>query len=341
MGIIGCGNFMSAGHIRNLVASPEVEIVGLADPSTQSLERMKEKFPPLKAVAEYQDHRSLLDRSIPDAVEIATPHALHATHILDSLDAGCHVLVEKPLVVSIKDAEEVLAKRDMVGKVLLVSYQRRYEAGFQYIRQQISSGVLGDLKFVSATLSQGWLEFTRGAWRQDPTLSGGGMLMDTGSHLLDVILFSTGLSVDQVLAYSSNLGAPVDINTAVLIQFNGECVGNISIVGHAAKPVVESIHIFGDKGSLLFESGTDTNRCNAKARITQESYDTGTVEIPDLPAGSSPDQNFIDAILGRDNVKSPGEAGLEVLRLTEAIKESIRLGRQIPVASPNRVKSLG
>ena len=327
IGIIGCGNFMSAGHIGNLLASPEVEIVGLADPSAEAISLMKERFPALQSAPEYGDHRSLLAEASPDAVEIATPHALHAAHVVDSFEANCHVLVEKPLVISTDEAEMVLAKRDDAGKVLLVSYQRRYEPHFRYVREAVSSGTLGELQFVSAVLSQGWLEFTRAAWRQNPKISGGGVLLDTGSHLLDFLLFSTGLTVDRVTAYSSNLGTPVDINSAISMQFRGGCLGNISVVGHAPRPVVEAVNIFGGEGSILLESRWEPG--HSGARVSRESYSEGTIEVKDLPDGSSPDANFIDAILGRDDVKSPGEAGLAAIRLTEAIQESIRLGREV------------
>ncbi len=156
------------------------------------------------------------------------------------------------------------------------------------------------------------------------------MLLDTGSHLLDFLLFSTGLTVDRVTAYSSNLGSPVDINSAVSVQFSGDCLGNISIIGHAPKPVVEAINIFGDEGSILIESRWGPGQFGA--RVSQESYSDGKIEVLDLPDGSNPDANFVDAILGRDDVKSPGEAGLEVIRFTEAIQESIRLGREVMVA---------
>ena len=330
MGIIGCGNFMSAGHIGKLLSFPDVEIVGLADPSPESIARMKERFPALKGTPEYTDHRSLLADANPDAVEIATPHALHATHIIDSFEAGCHVLVEKPLVISTEEAEQALAKRDEAGKVLLVSYQRRYEPNFRYVQQVVSSGVLGKLEFVSAVLSQGWMQLSRAKWRQNPKISGGGMLLDTGSHLLDFLLFATGLEVDRVAAYSSNLSAPVEINSAVSVQFAGGCIGSVAVIGHAASSIHEAVNIFGSKGSIRLEAGRVAGR--SEVDISHQSYSDGPVEVGELPDGSTPDANFIDAILGHDDVKSPGETGLAVIRFTEGIQESVRLGREVTVA---------
>ena len=330
MGIIGCGNFMAAGHIGNLLSFPEVEIVGLADPSPESIARMKERFPALEGTPEYADHRSLLAEAGPDAVEIATPHALHAEHVVDSFEAGCHVLVEKPLVISTQEARKALAKRDEAGKVLLVSYQRRYEPNFRYVQQIVSSGVLGKLEFVSAVMSQGWMQLSRAKWRQNPEISGGGMLLDTGSHMLDFLLFATGLEVRQVTAYSSNLSAPVEINSAVAMRFAGGCLGSVAVIGHAASSIHEAVNIFGSEGSLRIEAGRVPGR--SKVDITHQSYGGGPVELDELPEGSTPDANFIDAILGRDDVKSPGEAGLAVIRFTEAIQESVRLGREVTVA---------
>ena len=330
MGIIGCGGFMAAGHIGNLLSFPEVEIVGLADPSGESIARAKERFPALQGTPEYADHRSLLEEAGPDAVEIATPHALHAAHIVDSFEAGCHVLVEKPLVISTEEAEEVLAKRDEAGKVLLVSYQRRYEPNFRYVRHIVGSGVLGELEFVSVVLSQGWMELSRGKWRQNPALSGGGMLLDTGSHLLDFLLFATGLDVHRVSAYSSNLSAPVEINNSVSLKFAGGCLGSIAVIGRSVPSIYESVNIFGSKGSIRIEAGRIPGR--SQVEIFHQSFSGGPVEVGDLPEGSTPDANFVDAILGRDEVKAPGEAGLAVVRFTEAIYESARLGREVTVA---------
>ena len=330
MGIIGCGNFMSMGHIGNLLAMPEVEIVGLADTEIGSIQRTKERYPQLENIAVFSDHDTLLSQAKPDAVEIATPHSFHAQHIQDAFAAGCHVLVEKPLVISSVEAEAVLAKRDAAGKVLVVSYQRRYTPQFRYVRDAVQSGALGELQFVAAVLSQGWLEFTDSTWRQTPEISGGGMLLDTGSHLLDFLLYSTGLEIARLKAYSRNLGSPVDINSTIAIEFKSGCLGSLSVVGHASRSVVEDLDFFGSKGALSLESNWSSK--GSKARIRQEIYGEGDVDTSNLPAESTPDANFVDAILGRAEVASPGEAGLNVVRLTEAIHRSIEEGVEVELA---------
>ena len=173
MGIIGCGNFMST-HIPRLLDIDDVEIVGLADPSTASIARMKERNPGLAGVAEYASHRDLLRDARPGAVEVGSPHALHFEQIVDALDAGCHVMTEKPLVCTVAEGEEALACRDRAGTILMVSYQRHYSPAHRYIRQQIQSGAIGRIQLVTGLQHHGWYWEQRGQWRQDPELSGGG-----------------------------------------------------------------------------------------------------------------------------------------------------------------------
>ena len=98
-GIIGCGGNMS-GHVKRLVEQhgDEVEIAALVDPSTASIDRLVERNPSVAEAPRFQDHAQMLSQVKPDAVEISTPHTLHFQHIMDSLEAGAHVLTEKPWV---------------------------------------------------------------------------------------------------------------------------------------------------------------------------------------------------------------------------------------------------
>ena len=156
------------------------------------------------------------------------------------------------------------------------------------------------------------------------------MLLDTGSHLLDFLFYSTGLEVERLKAYSRNLGTRVDINSSVAIEFKNGCLASLSVVGHASRSVVEDLDFFGSKGSLSLESSWSSKGSNA--RIRQEIYGEGDVDTSNLPEESTPDANFVDAILGGAEVVSPGEAGLSVVRLTEAIHRSIEEGVEVELA---------
>ena len=329
MGIIGCGNFMGV-HIPRLLDMDEVEIVGLADPSPDSIARMKEQFPGVADVREFASHQDLLREATPDAVEIASPHSFHFQQIVDALDAGCNVLTEKPLVRTAAEGQEVLARRDRAGKILLISYQRHFTSIYCYIRDQIAAGAIGRIQFVSGLQNHGWYWEQRGQWRQDPKLSGGGQLIDWGSHMMDFVMHATRQRIAAVMAYENRYDLEVDVDMSISARFEDGAIGSFMHVGNAATPSGEDLGFYGSEGTLLVRSVD----YSIDGQLVQYDANSEKVPIGDLPAESSPDRNFVDAILGRDEVHSTGEGGLAVLRVNEACWESARTGREAEVNWP-------
>jgi len=320
IGLIGCGG-IARHHVNQLSKIPEAEIVALNDPNPAMISRMQEQHPKTKKCEVFSDYREMLEKANLDAVEIHSPHTVHFEQAMAALDKRLHVLIEKPMVCTVDHAHQLLKKVEEAGKVVVLSYQRHYQPQFRYIKQIIESGRLGKVTFISAMQCQQWLKGTKGTWRQDPALSGGGQLNDSGSHLLDIILWTTGLAVDEVHAYIDNLGSPVDINSALSLKFTSGAQGNISVVGDA--PCWwEDITIWGTEGAFFMRNGKLTYKPDAKSDF---------VEPADLPEGSNPDANFIDAILGRDVVWSPPICGLRVIELTESAWKSAAEGRPVKV----------
>ena len=161
----------------------------------------------------------------------------------------------------------------------------------------------------------------RGQWRSDPALSGGGQLNDSGSHLVDILLWTTGLTAQEVYATINNYDLPVDVDSALSIRFTNGARGAVSIVGHS--PMWwEEFTVWGTRGALLYRNGAILQR-----RFDEEQM----VEPSELPGDSTPDRNFVDVILGRDTNRVPAECGLRVIELTEAAWRSSELGRPVQV----------
>ncbi len=311
MGFIGCGGNAS-GHVKRVLETlkNDVEVVALNDTSQASLDRLFGRLPDAKDLPTFSDYREMIKKMELDAVEISTPHTLHFEQIMASLDAGLHVLTEKPMVCTVDHARQVIARAKAVDRVLMVSYQRHFGAGFRFIRNTIQAGELGEIQFISALQDQNWFRGTRGAWRQVLALSGGGQLNDSGSHLLDIVLWMTGLQVDEVSAFMEYFGGEVDINSALSLKFTNGALGNLSIVGNGPRGMWEDITIWGSRGAIYSRNGKVT--CQFEG--SQEVY-----EPQGLPTRfTSPDRNFIDAVLGRDEVQVPPICGLRVIELTEA-----------------------
>lgn len=322
VGFIGCGGNAS-GHLGRVLDIPEAEVVALCDVDQASLQRAKGRNPRGAALPAFTHYQDMLDQVELDAVEISTPHTLHFEQIMAALDKGLHVLTEKPMVCTVDHAHQVIAKAEAVGKILMISYQRHLGAQYRYVRNQILAGELGDIQFISALQDQKWYQGTIGLWRQQMALSGGGQLNDSGSHLLDIVLWMTGLEVEQVQAYMEHFDSEVDINSALSLRFRNGALGTIAVVGNSpVGGMWEDITIWGTKAVVYIRQG----ELFYKTQHSDEVY-----QGDNLPGSTTPDQNFIDAILGRDQVQVPPECGLRVIELTEAAWASAASGQPVKV----------
>lgn len=320
--MVGCGGFQRY-RAGNLLKVSDAEIVALVDPEEGQIAQFRTAHPVAADLPGFAELGRMLAEVRPDAIMIATPHTQHKAQILEGLAAGVHVCCEKPLVTTVRDAHEVIAARDKAGKVGMVSYQRHFQAEFRYIRRMIESGEAGAVQYVQVLQTQEWLKATKGTWRQTKALSGGGQLNDSGSHVLDIVLWVTGLSPERVAALCDDKGTEVDINSSLSVKFHGGAMGSLAIVGDGMT-WHEDITILCDKIAFFVRDGKLTTTDRDKNRMKAES----------LSGGSTPDQNFIDAIQGRAECESPFECGLEVIRLTEAAWRSAYDcgGAPVPVA---------
>ncbi|HOX38226.1 MAG TPA: Gfo/Idh/MocA family oxidoreductase [Candidatus Brocadiia bacterium] len=319
VGLIGCGGIMY-GHVQRLLSTGKVDIVAMMDPIAEHIARHKAAAPAIKDAAEFKDYKKLLAAPL-DAVCIASPHVPHANQIVDSLKAGLHVLCEKPMVTSIADAKRVLAAEKKSKKVLLLSYQRHYHQIFRYLRRVAKSGQLGEIQFIQALQCQDWKRGVGGTWRQDPKIGGFGQILDSGAHLLDILMWTMDLRVTEVSAFMDNCETRVDINSAVAAKFSCGAVGNISIIGNAAT-WWEDITVGGSEETIFIRNG----QLQHKAGRSGEMITVAGGEI------SSPDHNFVDCILNKAENMSPSLSGLRVIELVEsAAKSSKAKGKPVRV----------
>lgn len=324
LGFIGCGGFMRE-HVGRLAAVTAARIEALAEPSKRNLKRFLGHHPELADLPAFGSHTDMLQEVELDGVVIASPHSCHYQQIMDALDHGVHVLTEKPMVDSVQQARTVIRKAKRKDLVLMIGYQRHYFPAFRLAREMLTSGKLGRITFVAALQAQDWLRGTKGTWRQDPALSSGGQLNDSGSHLLDALLWLTDLTPDVVCAQIDKRGSKVDILSALTVRFRGGAIGTIAVVGDAPG-WWEDVTFYGEDGSLYVRD----NRL-----ILQTRGRGGGVKRQDitdrLRYKGDPDKNFVDSIRGKDEPQTPAVCGLRVAQLTEAAWESARLGKPVKV----------
>ena len=323
LGFIGMGN-IARHHLKNLTSVPEAKIVAVTEPSEEMVQRAKEAYPDLLEGARFfNDYKEMLAEVPMDAVEITTPHTQHYQQIKDCLNKGLNVLTEKPMVCQIDHALELIDLSEKTGKLLMVSYQRHLQPVYRYMRQAVQNGDLGEVAYISGLLAQSWKKGTAGKWRQVPELSGGGQLMDSGSHLIDIMFWITGLSVAEVYAEIDNRGTPVDINSSLDLYFSNGAMGNLSIIGDSPfRMMWEDITISGTEGALYLRN---KDLYQSKAG----SPDISLVQVDEM--ASTPDRNFIDTILGKAKTEVPASCGLRVVELSQAAYESAKLGRAVKI----------
>ncbi|MGO4109109.1 Gfo/Idh/MocA family protein [Paenibacillus sp. YAF4_2] len=309
IGFIGTGG-IAGWHAKQLLELPEVQITALADTSESNRLAFVEKFG-LQDATLFSDYEDMLEEGELDAVVICSPHTLHFRQAYDVLDHNLHVLIEKPMTCSSEEAEQLIQKAKQSEKVMQVSYQRHFQPEFLYIRDAIQSGVIGKVTSVTASLFQEWYQLTTDTWRQIPSLSGGGFLMDSGSHIIDVLLWTTGLTPEDVQSRINSHGAPVEIDSFTSIKFEEGAIASLNFVGYAPG-WHETFAFCGEEGGIFYDNGTITLRRMGKETI-----------VPELPEPvTNQDKSFIDAILGRHEVLVPGEFALKVVRLSEMIYQA-------------------
>ena len=321
LAMIGCGG-NSSGHARRMNGNPDVQIVGTCDVNTDIANAYIDRnLPDLEPrPAAYDDIDKMLAEVKADAVLISTPHTLHYEQGMKALDAGCHVLMEKPMVTSAEHAYKITEKVKETGKIFVVGYNTACSANFYYLRDQIRSGGLGKLELVIGYITQNWKRATTGAWRQVPELSGGGQAYDSGAHLLNSLCWSVESGIDEVFAFIDNCGTKVDINSSINVRFENGVFASIVVSGNCPSPGGTHMAFIFDNGRVEIDGWG-----GGWIRVFKGSELVENPPIPDV--GSSPDDNFIDAILGRDEPRTSAVNGIIQSELMDAIYESAETGQ--------------
>ena len=319
MAILGCGG-MSGAHANRYKKNPDVEIVALCDVSPEIVEKYIEKnlgdYPTKPAI--FTDFAQMLSDANPDAITIVTPHTMHFEHGMQAIESGCHVFMEKPMVTNSEDAKRLRAAVKNSGKILVIGYNTPCTPAFKWLREAIRSNKFGKLETVTGWQTQGWAKGTVGTWRQNPALSGGGQMYDSGAHMFNSLVWSVESNVDTVFAFTDNVGTPVDINGTVNIRFSNGVLATMTIAGNCPA---------GGAGMYYtFEN----------ARVDIDGWNGGWVKLftgwgKEEPVelegeAQDPDVNFIDAILGRAEPQTSPLNGLIQSQLMDAIYESASSG---------------
>ncbi|WP_458210385.1 Gfo/Idh/MocA family protein [Haladaptatus sp. NG-SE-30] len=328
VGIIGTGGLGT--HIGTQFRhTPNATLIALADISEEGRNRAGETLD-VSEQSRYATPEAMLKGERLDAVAIVTPHALHFEHVIAALDHDLHVLCEKPLVVDLDQARDLVHRDAERDEVLMVGYQRHFDPAFVRARERIRE--TDDPTFIGAEITEEWLQPNLGTWRVDPSLSGGGFLYDTGNHLIDVVLWTTGLTPTTVDADMDFHTERTDIRANLTVDFENGATAHVSMHGDVPR-VRERLAVWDDDGGVLVEGREWRDR---SLRLI---HGDGGEYSPSIKAFDSyyerpptKAEAFVAAVEGDAPVPATVRDALRATAVTEAAYESAQTGERVAVA---------
>lgn len=331
LAIIGCGGFVRY-HVKTIVEKlPQIQIVGLCDNVREHAEQLREESfakanPPI-----FPDYREMLKEIEPEAVHVSTPHTLHFRHAFDSLSAGAHVMVDKPMVTGSEQARKLVARAKAKKKLLSIAIQGVHTDTYAYARKLVTDGTMGPLQLVTGYFGQSWMKGTRRLWRQDPSLSGGGQLYDSCCHVMSAMLFLVDSPPTEVFCYADYKGCRVDINAVVVIRFANGCMATVTSGGNSAG-WKSHLHIQGENAMMEISPHGGDFRVYSRAMKEEITAPPKGWKVPRV----SPIENFVQAVAGKAQLRCTGELGILVADLMDGIYASVKTGLPVKmIRRPN------
>ncbi len=341
-GVIGCGGIADRKTIPGMMEADNVELVAVMDSVKSVAENVRDKY---GASYAFDDFNELLALDEIEAVYIASPVFCHKEQAIAAAKAKKHILLEKPMALSVEDAEEIKKACDDEGVKLGVGFLMRFHGYHQRIKEIIAEGSIGDIVSMRGQFTC-WYPDIEGAWRQDKALSGGGALMDMGIHAIDLLQYLSGLKATEVAAFceTQSFNYKVDDSAAVIMKMdNGSLAyvdSNFNIPDAAS---VAKLEIYGTKGAIV-ATGTlaQAEVGNVSVYISedvgydanQNRSDNATQSLEGTPLGNmytKEVEQFGNACINDTEVPVTAESAIYDQRIVEAAYASAKEKKFIKV----------
>ncbi len=333
IGVIGIGN-MGSAHARSLYDGmvKGAKLAAVCDINPKRLDWAKEVFG--QDIRYFSDEEDLLQSGTCDAILVATPHYHHPVMGKKVLEAGLHVLVEKPIGVYTQAVEALNAYASSSDRVFCVMYNQRTNPVYRKVKEMIDSGELGDIIRVNWVITD-WFRTERyyqsGGWRATWEGEGGGVLLNQCPHQIDLIQWLCGLPkrVRGFADYGKFHDIEVEDDVTAFFEYENGATG-VFMTSTGEAPGTNRLEISADNGKLVVEKGNLTFYRNRESlsRVTKESNEgfkkpenwTCQIPIEGTETGHvGIMQNFVNAILYGEDLIAPGISGIRGLELSNAI----------------------
>lgn len=345
VGVIGVGN-ISNEHIQAYLRNPDVELYAFCDINEEQLNKMGDKY---GVSRRFTDMNDLLALPEIDAVSVCTWNAAHAPCTIAALNAGKHVLCEKPMSISKAYAEEMKAAAERNGKLLMIGFVRRFGNDCAILQDFINNDYFGELYYAKATYLR--RKGNPGGWFGNKALSGGGPLIDLGVHVIDLVRYLMGkpkaISVYGVTF--QKLGDRRNIKEKVDYASTGKSDNDICNVEDLATGMIRfdngavlhieasfSLNIKGPEGKIELFGTKAGAKLDPELELYSEENGYMTNVTLTAPTALSFDNlfkneidHFVSFVKGEAECLAPAEDGVELMAILDALYESARTGHEV------------
>ena len=341
VGVAGCG-YWGPNLIRNFYESDRVTLVAVCDLDERKLEKIAKRYPTVKTTRSYEE---VLNNPAIQAVVIATPVHTHFSLAKKALEAGKHILVEKPMCMTAADCMALIALAEERGLTLMVDHTFVYHGAVRRMKQELESGAMGELLYFDS------VRVNLGLFQSDINV-----VWDLAPHDLSIMDYLIGKNPVSIHATGAcHAGNKLEDIAYITVQFEGNVIAHFHVrwlspvkvrqilVGGTKKMIVyddlentEKVRIY-DKGINVEQPKTDEERY---ANLV--SYRIGDMMAPNLDLTEALKievAHFVDCVLNKKKPITDGAAGLRVVQILEATDRAIRTGQLQKIESQKEAVS--
>jgi UDP-N-acetylglucosamine 3-dehydrogenase len=326
VGVIGCGSIASRRHLIEYAANQDVEIAAVCDIVASRAEEMAVIYG-AKAFTDYKD--VLLLEEI-DAISVCLPNHLHAPVSIAALNAGKHVLCEKPMATSVEEADDMIQAANRNQKTLMIAHNQRFVSSHQKAKQLIDSGEIGKIYSFRTTFGhpgpEGWSIDGRSSWFFDKEKAIIGALGDLGVHKSDLIRYLLG-EVAEVGAFvetSAKKNTDVDDNAVAIVKMESGVIGTLTASWSYVSGGDNSTIIYGENAILRLEDDPESSLIVQYKNGEVVKYKLDKIQTNEAGGQTTTHviDHFVDSLVNNKAPLITGEEGKKSLEVILAALDS-------------------
>ena len=340
VGIIGCGKIAQVRHIPEYNENPDVEIAGFFDWNRERAESLAKQY----QGTVYPSAEAMLADPELDAVSVCVANVAHAEVTIKALEAGKHVLCEKPMAITLEECEAMAEAARRNGKYLMIGQNQRFAAAHVWARKLIQEGTLGDIITFRTTFGHGgpesWsIDPGSNTWFFDKNKAAMGAMADLGIHKTDLIQYLLGQTIKEVAARVVTLDKRdgegnligVDDNAICIYTLDRGTIGTMSASWTHYGEEDNSTILYGTKGILHIYDSPDYSMKLVTRSGEQISYQIDQIQTNDHQTKSGVIDQFVDCIVNQTEPTVSGASVLTAMRAVFGALEASRTGKTVLV----------